>query len=132
VARTRWRIHRAAVLDDDRTLRALTGHPGFTYSFGESGDPVGYWRRLEDAEVPVLGDILGTVMHSRFARQGDLYVWPSAHARKPSAWTAADLAALRRIASPEEIRRYRRAGAYLGWRVGIRRDGTWLYFVSGD
>jgi hypothetical protein len=102
--RRRWRIHRAAVGDDEATLHRLTSHGRFTYSFGESGDPVGYWRRLEDAEVPVLGDIVGAVMHSRFARNGDIYVWPSALAKRPSAWTAADLGALRGLASPAEIR----------------------------
>jgi len=24
------------------------------------------------------------------------------------------------------------AGDYLGWRVGIRKDGKWLFFVAGD
>ena len=23
-------------------------------------------------------------------------------------------------------------GGYLGYRVGIREDGTWLYFIAGD
>ena len=40
-----------------------------------------------------------------------------------------------RAAAPEheaEIRRFERGGAYLGWRTGIRKDGTWLYFIAGD
>lgn len=131
VALTRARIYRAAVTHDRRVLRALTGQ-GFTYSFAERGDPLGYWQRLEDAEVPVLGDILPGVIHTRFARTGAIYVWPSAFAKRPAAWTAADVRALRRIASNAEIRAYRRAGVYLGWRVGIRADGRWLFFVSGD
>jgi hypothetical protein len=132
VARTRSRIYRAAVAQDARALRALVGRGGFTYSFGESGDPIGYWQRLEANEVPVLGDILPGVLHTRFARRGDIYVWPSAAAKAPRDWTAADIAALRRLATDAEIRGYRRAGGYLGWRVGIRREGSWRYFVAGD
>jgi hypothetical protein len=132
VARARARIYLSAVTGDERTLRALSGHGGFTYSFGETGDPIGYWRRLEASETPVLGDMLPRVLHTRFGRRGDGYVWPSAAARAPKDWTAADVAALRHIASDEDIRSYRRAGAYLGWRAGIRRDGTWLFFVAGD
>jgi hypothetical protein len=132
VALTRARIYRAAVAHDERALRALVGRGSFTYSFAERGDPLGYWQKLEEAEVPVLGDILPGVLHTRFARKGGLYVWPSAFAKRPSAWTAADVRALRRLVSDAKIRGYRRAGAYLGWRVGIRADGRWLFFVSGD
>ena len=30
------------------------------------------------------------------------------------------------------IRAFRKNGAYIGYRVGIREDGTWVFFVAGD
>jgi hypothetical protein len=118
---------------DYEELKTLLDPKTFTYSFGEGGDPIGYWRRLvEQGEMPILGDYLPTVLAMPWARQGPLYVWPSAHAKKPSRWTQEDRKALERLYTEEEIRQFERAGSYLGWRVGIRKDGTWLFFVAGD
>jgi hypothetical protein len=117
-------------LDYDR-LEELLDPKTFTYSFGEQGNPIGYWRRLEGkAETPILGDILPTVLSMPHAKRGDIYVWPSAHAKEQ--WTEADRRGLRKLYTEKEIRRFERAGAYLGYRVGIRQDGTWLFFVAGD
>lgn len=125
-------VSAAHALDYDR-LELLLDRDHFSYSFGESGDPVGYWRRLEDeGEVPILGDYLPVILSAPFARRGDIYVWPSAYAKKPSEWTAEDRRWLRNLYTEQEIQGFERAGAYLGWRVGIRKDGTWLFFVAGD
>lgn len=125
-------VSAARAFDYDR-LETLLDRAQFSYSFGESGDPVGYWRRLEEqGEVPILGDYLPVILSGPFAKRGDIYVWPSAYARKPSEWTAEDRRWLRNLYTEKEIRGFKRAGAYLGWRVGIRQDGTWLFFVSGD
>jgi hypothetical protein len=32
----------------------------------------------------------------------------------------------------EDIRSFEQYGGYTGWRVGMRADGTWLFFVAGD
>ena len=125
-------ISAARAFDYDR-LETLLDPAHFSYSFGESGDPVGYWRRLEkEGEVPILGDYLPVILSAPFARRGDIYVWPSAYAKKPPEWTAEDRRWLRNFYTEKEIRGFERAGDYLGWRVGIRQDGTWLFFVSGD
>ena len=122
----------AHAMDYDR-LRTLLDPAHFSYSFGESGDPVGYWRRLEEeGEVPILGDDLPVVLSGPFARRGNIYVWPRAYAKKPSEWSAAERRWLENFYTEEEIRGFERAGAYLGWRAGIRKDGTWLFFVEGD
>jgi len=125
-------VSAARAFDYDRR-ETLLDAAHFSYSFGESGDPVGYWRRLEEeGEVPILGDYLPLILSGPFAKRGDIYVWPSAYAKKPSEWTATDRRWLRNLYSEQEIRGFERAGAYLGWRVGVREDGTWLFFVSGD
>ena len=72
------------------------------------------------------------ILGAPFARRDDTYVWPSAYVKKPSEWTAEDRQWLENFYSEEEIRGFEKAGNYLGWRVGIRKDGHWLFFVSGD
>ena len=125
-------VDAAHALDYDG-LEALVDPANFTYSFGESGDPVGYWRRLEEkGEVPILGDFLPTVLGMPWAKLGPVYVWPSVHTKRPARWTDEERKALERLYTKKEIRRFERAGNYLGLRAGIRRDGTWLFFVAGD
>jgi hypothetical protein len=132
VAEKRDAIVAAARAFDYARLETLLDRKTFSYSFGESGDPVGYWRRLEKAEVPILGDHLPVVFGAPFAKRGDVYVWPSAYGKSPSTWTAEDRRGLTKLYTEQEIRAFERAGDYLGWRAGIRGDGKWLFFVAGD
>jgi hypothetical protein len=133
VTEKREKIYRAAVTQDYEALGSLLDPDTFSYSFGESGDPIGYWREQEEAEVPILGDILPGVLHTRFGKRDDVFMWPSAAAKEPSEWTEADLEAMRKAGSTDEdIRSFEQYGGYTGWRVGIRADGTWLFFVAGD
>ena len=134
VAKKRYDIFMTAVRHDYKALRSLLDPETFSYSFGEEGDPIGYWREQEEVgEVPILGDFLSGVLHSRFGKTGDVFVWPSAAAKEPSEWTEADLEGMRHAyATDEEIRSFDQYGGYTGWRVGIRADGTWLFFISGD
>jgi hypothetical protein len=122
----------AQTLDYDR-LETLLDPQNFSYSFGESGKPIAYWRRLErEAEVPILGDFLPTVLNGPWAKRGDAYVWPSVHGDPPSEWTAEERKWLRTLYSQEEIKQFEKAGGYLGYRAGIREDGTWIFFIAGD
>ena len=133
VVQTRDAILAAAHARDYEGLESLLDPETFSYSFGESGDPAGYWRNLEDeAHVPILGDFLPLILSMHVARVDGTYVWPAAHAREPSEWTQEDLADIRMVYPEEDIERFEQAGAYLGYRVGIREDGTWIFFVAGD
>lgn len=133
VEATRREIIRAARAFDYDALTHLSDAEGFTYSFGESGDPVGYWRRLEsEGHVPVLGDIIPSVLSTTFALRDGIYVWPAAAAKDPDDWSARDIRELKTLTSEEDIDTYRRAGGYLGWRAGIAPDGTWRFLVAGD
>jgi hypothetical protein len=134
VALARHDIVYAAKGHDYAELAELTGDmDNFSYSFGESGDPIGYWRDLEEeGHVPILGDILSLVLSTHFAIDKDIFVWPAAHAKDPSKWSEVDHKDLGELYPKKDIRRFERAGGYTGWRVGISRDGSWLYFVSGD
>ena len=133
VAEKRQAIYKAAVQQDYDVLGSLVDPETFSYSFGESGDPTGYWRRQEEAEVPLLGDILPGVLHTRFGRHEGIYVWPSAAAKEAPEWTEADVRSMRDAGyTDEDIASFKEFGGYTGWRAGIRADGTWLHFISGD
>jgi hypothetical protein len=133
VAERREAIVAAAKSFDYDGLETLLDPKTFSYSFGESGDPVGYWRRLEEeGHVPILGDYLPVLLGSPHAMRGDIYVWPSAYGKKPSNWTDEDRQALRNFYTEQEIKQFEEAGDYLGYRAGIRKDGTWLFFIAGD
>jgi hypothetical protein len=133
VAQTREAILTAARARDYEGLEALLDPATFSYSFGESGDPVGYWQELEsEGHVPIFGDIIPLVLSTAFEELDGIYVWPGAAAKEPSDWTEEDVDSMRVFFTDEEIESFREFGGYLGWRIGIREDGTWLYFVSGD
>jgi hypothetical protein len=133
VARTRDQILDAAQARDFEALRALIPEEGFIFSFGGDTDPIAYWKRLEsEGHVPVIGDILPTVLGTVPARHQGTYVWPAPAAEDPADWDGADLEVLRQIHADLDIRLFQEAGLYTGWRAGIDRDGTWVFFVSGD
>jgi hypothetical protein len=133
VTDTHGAIQAAAQARDYAALEALLDPATFTYSFGESGDPIGYWRALdEEGEAPIVGEILPTVLSMNAAESEGVYVWPAAYAKDPSTWTEEDLADLRLLYSDDDIASFQDLGGYLGYRVGIRDDGTWLFFVAGD
>ncbi len=133
VAETRDAILTAARARDFRALGALIPDEGFTFSFGGETDPIAYWRRLEsEGHEPVIGDILPMVLDTEPGFDRGVFVWPAQAAEDPAEWTQQDIEALIAIHAEEDVRSFQQAGTYLGWRVGIRRDGTWVFFVAGD
>jgi hypothetical protein len=129
---------RNAILDVATTgrpslLRSLIPEEGFTFSFGGETDPIRYWKRLEsEGHVPVIGDILPSVLETEPGFNRGVYVWPAQATEDPARWDEADIEALSAIHAEEDIRAFQEAGLYYGWRLGIDRGGTWVFFVSGD
>ena len=129
---------RDAILDAARArhfeaLRALIPEEGFTFSFGGDTDPIRYWKRLEsEGHVPVFGDIIPMVLGTEPGFDRGVFVWPAQATEDPATWDEQDIEALTAIHAREDIRSFQEAGLYLGWRVGIDRVGTWLFFVAGD
>jgi hypothetical protein len=130
---TRQAILDAARARDWEALRALIPEVGFTFSYGGERDPIAYWRRLESrGHVPVIGDILPAVLNTESGRLRGVYVWPAQAAEDPQEWDEHDLEVLRQIHAEEDIRLFQEIDLYTGWRIGIDREGTWVFFVSGD
>jgi hypothetical protein len=136
VARMRERIYAAAVRGDYEALRPLIPPGGFRYSFGNGGDPIEFWRELETREGERPLQIMAAILRVPYTivRAGDVvyYVWPFVFDRPIDSLTPEELALVRTFATDEQIAGWREFGAYIGYRLGIRADGTWLYFVAGD
>lgn len=141
----RAQIVYAAVACDYEQLEYLAGTTfgePFQYSFGESGEPARYWRRLETEEPgePVTAALVKVLeMRWKLERlqldadpaEESLYVWPRAASADPSDadWEELIEAGLH---DRGEVEQMRRSGLYYGYRVAIAPDGDWIYFVAGD
>ncbi len=143
VALTRVELVAAATACDYETLDfKATFADDFMYSFGEVGDPLTYWQDLENRGEPVLATLV-ELLSTPPTRSGEvevdlptsgptmmaLWVWPTAFATDDP--TDADWAHLADIYSTDEIEQFKEFG-YLGYRVGIREDGAWQFYVAGD
>jgi len=135
VAERRTAILAAALACDIEGLVSLTG-PEFTASFG-GDDPATLWTAGEDAgEEPLrfLVDVLRIDYRVIDVETGgDLYVWPAAFAY--DSWDDVpedDRLALLNLYAESDLQDFALFGGYIGYRVGIDEDGTWLFFVAGD
>jgi hypothetical protein len=134
VAEQREAIARAAEANDYAALERLIDPNQFEYTFGGpvEGGPIAYWRRLEatTSERPL--QVLRAILDMPYTTERRIYVWPFAFNKDLRTLTAAERAMLHTIMTPRELRSMEQFGGYIGWRAGIRRDGRWIYFVSGD
>lgn len=138
VADVRRRIVEAATACDFERLGRIAseGTSGFTASFGNGGDPAEQWRRLEQAgEEPLryLVELLSLPHRGVTGADPAVFAWPSAFAFE--GWDAVPQAArdaLRPLYGDSDLESFEEAGSYLGYRVGLREDGEWMYFVAGD
>jgi hypothetical protein len=131
VATTRTAIVAAATACDIEALTSLVGE-SFTYSFGAGENPGRFWRRAEQEGYGDLARIVG-VLELPFVIQdsteGRIYTWPSAFQETP---TDDDWEALGAVYNEEDIDLFKEYGGYIGMRVGIAEDGTWIFAVAGD
>jgi hypothetical protein len=130
---SRRALIRAAESRDYGALRKLIPKTGFTYSYGAGGDPVAYWRELEDnGERPL--ETLAALLQLPYTEAQDIYVWPWAYDLDPAELTRREreMLAAAGAATLDQLNQMAEFGHYLGWRVGIRADGTWIFFVAGD
>jgi hypothetical protein len=130
VAATRRTLWELAASCDASGLADLAERDGTVVSFGGSDDPAALWAAAaERGEDPVglLARLLATSAGHEPA--GGLWAWPAVHIdpSNDASWNEVE-PILGRAAADE----MRRAGAYLGYRVGIAADGTWQFFVAGD
>jgi hypothetical protein len=133
VAERRDAIIAAATACDFEMLEGLAG-ASFSTSFGGGGNEnLALWNDKGLAPTVTLLHLLDMSHAIIPGAAGDIYVWPAAHAYET--WEQVvqdDLDDLAMIHSEDELESFASADGYLGWRIGISEDGTWLFFTAGD
>ena len=132
VQETRSRLLDAAGQGDWDALRRLIPDEGFTFSFGGQRDPIAFWQGFEGEGATILDVLSRLLERTDHGRTRRIYIWPSAAAEVPADWNQRDVDELREIYSMRQIEEFQELDLYLGWRVGIDQDGTWVFFVQGD
>jgi hypothetical protein len=132
VAEKRATILRAGEAMDYDTLAASLDPATFSYSFGDSGDPIGAWRQQEGEGQSIVGDILPALLRMPYGVHNGIYMWPRMASYGPEMWNDEDRAAIAVLYNAEDLALFEEAGSYIGYRIGIEADGTWIYFVAGD
>lgn len=133
---TRSEIFEAALACDFLRLEGATTSE-FSYSFGGPVDSVAhFWGRQEffgDEPVAWMARLLALPATSTTIEGvGEVFVWPALATKDASAATAADLAQLTELGYTQEDIDFFSENGYLGYRLAIGADGTWMYFVAGD
>ncbi len=135
VEATRQAIAAAAIACDYEALAALTDSSSFTYSFGSSGDPGGFWRESERRSGEVLRFMVETLKLDWVPDDTTgttYYTWPGVFTRNWSEVPDAERDALRPLYGDNDFLQWDQFGGFFGWRHGIDDRGTWRFFVAGD
>jgi hypothetical protein len=139
VAELRTTLYEAARACDWEALRGLLDEGAFSYSFGEDGDPIGFWQREEFLHYQPMRYIADMLQRPFGVVESDglpIYAWPSAHTY--GSWDAvpeAEKEALRPLYDDLDFGFFGEFGGYLGYRIGITLDGDWaqwIYAIDGD
>ena len=116
-----------------QSSRAL---PIFSQSTGQ--DPITYWRtNYPDSDGVEILAMLIDILDTPFVRVDEgtpeeTYVWPY-FARVPlKTLTAPQKVELFKIVTGSDYKEMLDAGTYNFFRVGIGRDGSWRFFVTGN
>lgn len=125
----------AALRCDEQLLATAAAESDTTLTFGEA-DPYEFFGLPDDGIYATIVTLLTEVPYS--AEPDDstphTFVWPRVATTEwdhdDQAWQEVVDAGL---LTADEADAQREAGAgYLGWRIGLRGDGTWMFLVSGD
>jgi hypothetical protein len=122
----------AAASSCDITALSMLGGDTVAFSFGGEPDAGRYWRWNEQEGYGALGrivDILALPFLIEDWPTGRHFVWPSAFQEFP---TEDDWQALTAVFNEEDVDLFKEFGSYIGMRVGIAEDGTWIFAVEGD
>lgn len=141
VKRMRELILSASQSGDIEKLRSLIGigETATTLSIGGlEGDPIEHLRETSgDSEGIEILAILSEVLEAGYVHldkgtDEEMYVWPYFFAWPLEKLTAPMKVELFRILTAGDVEDSTDFGGYIFYRVGIRPDGGWSFFVAGD
>jgi hypothetical protein len=131
VEQTHAALLAAAEAHDEDALRALIDPQEFSYTFGESvpGGAIEFWKRESEQSGTDPIEMLAKVLRLPYVLSQGTYVWPFAYDKEPGEMSEYERELLRTagLTSTDAD-----GVGYLGWRAGIRPDGSWVFFVAGD
>jgi len=106
----------------------------FSYSFGgsEEGGFISHLKANRNNENGEIFDIISKLLELPYGQQGDYYSWPSVFIKESKDWTDEDIAQMKILLTDQEIESYREFGGYAYYRIGITKEGKWVYFIAGD
>jgi hypothetical protein len=129
---TRQRIHAAARAGDFGGLHALMVEE-FSWSFGgnlDRDEAIAYLR-----DNPELLDVIAGLLELPYGVvdpvEPEYFVWPWVFTDPEANWPELRDRLVAAVGE-QQVGDYEEHGEYLGWRVGIDRDGVWRYFIAGD
>lgn len=129
----RQAIYQAAY---ERNYDALANEaePVFMYSFGgsEEGGFIAHLKNNEGSGEGEVFSIISTLLELPYGKQGDIYTWPAVFTKESKDWTEEDIAQMKTFLTSQEIESYREFGGYAYYRIGITKEGKWVYFIAGD
>jgi hypothetical protein len=132
VATMRQRIVNAAVACDYAGLQRL-GNQGqhLAFSYGRATSAAAYWKNLERRNGYPLATLVRILRLPVTRNEARWYAWPSAYTAHPTArdW---NLLVSGGVLTRKQADAERAHGSYLGYRLAIRPDGDWQFFIAGD
>lgn len=131
VAETRETLFDLASACDYEGLAAMVAEDGTTVSYGGTDNPIPLWVAEGWADTEPIS-LLARLLTMTPGRHDDgWYAWPAVHVDSHSEanWEELEDAGITDgiIEATEG-----RDRDYLGYRVGIAADGTWMFFAAGD
>ncbi len=141
VRQMRELILKTAKLGDIEKLRSLvgTGEQATTLSIGGlDGDPIEYLKGNSGDStgyeiLAILIEVLEAgYVHLDAGKEEELYVWPYFFAWPLEKLTPELKVELFRILTAGDVEDSENSGRYIFYRVGIKPNGQWDFFVAGD
>ncbi|RME95754.1 MAG: hypothetical protein D6773_18070 [Alphaproteobacteria bacterium] len=108
------------------------------FSFGGGNDAIAHWRESSADKkgreiLAILVNLLSMpFVHVNAGTRNDMYIWPYLAEADLDKLTPAQEVDLYRLVSPQEAKTMAEFGGYIWYRLGISREGRWLFFVAGD
>ena len=138
---THAKLTEAAKSADLERLRGLigTGETATTLSIGGlDGDPIAFLKQSsgDDDGYELLAILLEVLeagyVHVDAGTESEMYIWPYFFAWPFDKLTPQMKVELYRILTAGDVLDSVDFGGYIFYRVGIRPDGKWDFFVAGD
>jgi hypothetical protein len=137
VQRTYDALLAAAHAFDYEAVRQLIPDNGLSFCFCRETNAIGYWKRDGFRPLLTIDALLRTTPGVVQGKDGPIYAWPAVATltveqfRHLTPEQRADLQSIYK--DPDAVvRQAIAAGGYIGWRLGIAADGTWVFFLAGD